>query len=146
MSGIQKINAVIFKHPADHPARMFLEQFIRCNEVCVGREVGETNLEPIDQSWLSKSESKQMRFSDIAYSHISFTIELDGWIHQPSQLTDSEKIWLESIPKLKTWMYECKEAATGSKNSKMLPLIDEIEKLLVLWEQCIIERTKGHKS
>ena len=130
-----KINKPIFDFPPDHPARRFLEAFVECRKTCVGRET-----EGIDQEWLSEVDGRRHRFSSFAYEWLSFDVELDGWLHDAPQVTESEKRALEAIETMRRLMAECKAAADG--NPRIVNMCNQILDTLDLWSECIHRRAE----
>lgn len=122
-----RLNRPLFEFPESHPAHQFLSAFIRCRVECVGRDACD---EPIDQEWFSASELRQRSFSDFAYAHLSFDIVLDGWLSNAQELTESEKQWLDQLPRFRVLLEECKSAAIEDGNSRILPLVQQVKDML----------------
>jgi hypothetical protein len=139
-----KHNAAIRGLPKEHPARRFLEAFLRCRKECVGREYPPPGIAPVDQAWFSAVDQKQWSFSKFAYMVLAFDLQLDGWVSNAPALTESERQSLECLPMLRVLMAECHEAAVKQNNSPMFPLIRQVQELLDLWEECIRARAADH--
>jgi hypothetical protein len=142
---IRKKNRRLFLMPFTHPARRFLEEFLACLDECVGREIGTPDNAPLDQAWHSEVDGKRWTFSSFAYTFLAFDIELDGWLTDAPQLTESERNVITHLPYLRTLLLECEAAAHRERNDAMLPLIDRVQHLLDLWEDCILSRTASSK-
>lgn len=141
---IRRANKPLFSLPPDHTARRFLEAFISCRQNCVGREIVYSNIgnDPIDQEWISASDGCKHRLSSFAYKYISFDIVLDGWLSGTPELTDSEKHYLERLPRLNMLMTECQQECRNSNNASALALVEQILEVLHLWEVCIRTRLR----
>jgi hypothetical protein len=133
-----RLNKPIFDFLPDHPARRFLEAFVLCRTSFVGRE-----LDGVDQEWFSKLDERVHTFSSFAYEWLSFDIELDGWLLEAPEITDSERRALERIPWMKNLMAECKAAALVDKNLEIAAMCDHVLHMLELWAECINRRLKS---
>lgn len=132
---VRRLNRPLFNLPLEHPARRFLESFIACRKHCVGTELWD-----VDQLWYSQSNSRQMSFSGFAYKYLSFDIELDGWLTNAPELTDSERCYLDGIGQLEVLVQECLDAATKDQNAVVVEMCHEVSKMLVNWRECIEHR------
>lgn len=135
---IYKNDSVLFTLPDDHPAKRFLNAFVECRQDCVGREIGlpGSSLPAIDQEWFSETDQRKWRFSEFAYSFLSFDVVLDGWLTNASELTDSERAILEKLPYLRRLLQECNTAAVHSGNSAVVSCVGRVLEVLHLWEEC----------
>jgi hypothetical protein len=133
-----RLNKPILDFPPDHPARRFLEAFVECRTNCVGRE-----LDGVDQEWFSKLEGRPHKYSSFAYEWLSFDIELDGWLRDAPEITDSERRALERIPQAEELMAECKAAALVDKNREIVTMCDQVLRTLELWADCINRRLQS---
>ena len=126
---LRRINRHILELPTTHPARQFLEAFIRCQERCVAAEqkVGFQ-----DQEWISKLDGSRWTFATFAYAVLAFDLELDGWMLQSPVLTESEVAHLQGLPRVRTLMNECREAALAESNTHIQPYIDQVVEMLDL--------------
>ena len=95
---------------------------------------------PIDQAWTSASDGRVWTFSGFIYSFICFDIELDGFLQGAANLTPSEIAAARELPRLRSMMNECAEAARQSGNSEILELTDQVLEMLTLWEQYLSYR------
>ena len=135
---IFRLNKAIFDFAPDHPARRFLEAFVECRMNCVGKEI-----DGLDQEWFSEADMRTHKFSSFAYEWLSFDIELDGWLHDAQEMTDSEKRALDGIPQMDGLMAECKAAAMVDHNSEMVTMCDQVLHTLELWAECINRRLQS---
>ena len=135
---IYRINKPIFDYSADHPARQFLEAFIECRCNCVGKE-----LEGIDQQWFSQSELRSISFSSFAYEHLAFDLELDGWLNDAKEITESERQSLKAVRRIRDLMLECRSAANDDDNTAIVQMCDQVIGMTQLWEQCASSRLRG---
>jgi hypothetical protein len=117
-----------------HPAKQFLCAFDECLLNCGGCELDlyET---PIDEEWTSATDGKVWKFSSFVYRYLAFDIELDGFIASAPQWTSSEKWALEHLPLFHTLMDECAHAAEQRGNTDCLELVDEVVRMLKLWNE-----------
>ena len=134
---IEMLNREILNLPESHPAHRFLRAFIECRDSCVGREA---SCDPVDQEWFSDTDGLVWSYSDFAYRYLAFDIVLDGWLTHAARRTPNEQHWLDQLPRWRQLLHECKIAAEGDKNDRILPIISKVLRVLALWEQCIVER------
>jgi hypothetical protein len=132
---VYRLNEPLFKLDADHIARRFLETFIQVRNQCMGRE-----LDGIDQRWWSPTDKRYRTFSSFAYEHLSFDVQLDGWLSHSPEPTDSERAALRALPYSRALMRECREAAQAEQNLAVVNLTDLVLNMLELWEQSIETR------
>jgi len=76
----------------------------------------------------------------LAYKYLSFDVELDGWLTDAPELTESERRYLSWLPVLRTLLAECEAQARVDGNQAILPLISRTRGLLDRWETCIVSR------
>jgi hypothetical protein len=145
-NSIRRKNRPLLQLPDSHPARRFLDAFIKCLRH-VGREIPYRGreLEAIDQEWMSCIDNKKWKFSSFAYTYLSFTLELDGWLTDAPTLTHSERNVLRALPRFRVLMEECREACVKAGNSEVLTMSEDVLELLKLWEECINARI-DHKA
>jgi len=129
---VHRLNAPLFALDIHHPARRFLEAFVDCRTECVGKE-----LDGVDQEWWSDATNRTQAFSSFAYEHLSFDIELDGWLSNVPSLTESEQKVLETISGIQSLMNECRQAAINDRNDIVIELVDKVLHMLQLWKECI---------
>jgi hypothetical protein len=134
---VYKLNEQLMTLELDHPVRRFLDSFVDCRLHCVGRECGLEDGNEIDQKWFSIIDNRPWRFSEFAYSVLSFDVVLDGWIQHCEEYTESEIAVINNMPRLRALMTECASAATVEKNESVLILVEKVRRLLELWETCI---------
>jgi|SRR5580704_8759093 hypothetical protein len=145
----EQMNRRVLALDDTHPAKRFLTAFMDCTANCAGREVALDGETPIDQAWISDSDRRPWTFSGLMYAFLCFDIELDGFLTNAPQLTASEISGREQMPRLRSMMAECAQAARQSGNSEILELTDQVQQMLNLWEQYIsfregmIARAKG---
>ncbi len=132
---IRRVNAPLLALEQNHPARLFLEQFIFCGENCIGRE-----LDGFDQQFWSDSEKRPFSFSGFAYSYLAVTIILTDWLNDTPYPSESDTIGLKELTRYSCLLNECKVAATQAQNAPILEMIAEVEKLIMLWRECIEAR------
>lgn len=133
-----RLNKPIFDFAPEHPARRFLEAFVECRTKCVGREI-----DGVDQEWFSEADMRTHKFSSFAYEWLSFDIELDGWLHDAQEITDSEKRALHGIPQMERLMAECKAAALVDDNSEIVTMCEQVLHTVGLWTECINRRLQS---
>jgi hypothetical protein len=138
---VYRLNAPLFELDMRHPARRFLEAFIECRRYCVGKE-----LHGVDQEWWSPSTNRTQTFSSFAYEHLSFDIQLDGWLSDSPSATASERRVLETIPGIRSLMTECQQAAIDEGNDMVIEMVDRVLHMLELWERCIDARLQGKQE
>ena len=134
---LRRINRHVLTMPATHPARQFLEAFIRCQVHCVAAEQKASFQ---DQEWISSLDGARWTFATFAYTCLAFDIELDGWALPSPVLTDSEVAHLQGLPRLRTMMNECRQAALAESNTHIGPYIDQVVELLDLWDKHVAAR------
>ncbi|MHC2065978.1 hypothetical protein ACYFX5_00760 [Bremerella sp. T1] len=69
--------------------------------------------------------------------YISFTVELDGWLTDAPERTESERRTLQGLDDIDKLMAECRLAATVERNDAILEMVDQVEDMARLWRQCI---------
>jgi hypothetical protein len=134
---VRALNRPLFDLPSRHPARLFLEAFIKFRKECIGREIGSLGHKSIDQSWISRIDGKKWSFSTCMYTFFSFDVELDGWLSNSPHRTESEARVLANLPAMRALLEEGKEAALNDNNTDIVPMIDQGLVLLDLWEACV---------
>ncbi len=137
---IERLNQRVFELDDAHPAKRFLCAFIECRSECVGRELDPPGQVPIDQEWKSASDGRLWTFSAFAYGALSFDIELDGFITTAPDWTESEEWALEQLPRFHSLMDECACAAKQCGNTDCLELVDEVVRMLNLWDEYLSYR------
>jgi hypothetical protein len=137
---VESKNRAVLTLDDSHPAKQFVEAFIDCRMTCAGRELDLGGRVPIDQMWTSASDGRVWTFSGFIYSFICFDIELDGFLQSVPYLTPSEIAAVREIPRLRSMMNECAEAARQSGNGNILELTDQVLEMLSLWEQYLTFR------
>ena len=60
---------------------------------------------------------------------------LDGLLENCPTLTASETVEAQEIPRLRSMMEECAQAAQRDGNHDILELTDQVMEMLSLWEQ-----------
>lgn len=133
----RRINKPLFALPPNHPARLFLDAFIVCHRECVSLE-----LDGIDQQWFSASERCEYNYARIAYEHLAFDIELDDWLRNSPEMTDSERDSFVAIKHIETLTNECLAAATADGNGPIIDACNKVLRMASLWRNCICERLK----
>src|SRR4051794_36196894 len=108
---VESKNRAVLSLDDSHPAKRFVEAFIDCRMSCAGRELDLGGQVPIDQAWTSATDGRVWTFSGFIYSFICFDIELDGFLQNVPNLTPSELAASKELPRLRTMMNECAEAA-----------------------------------
>lgn len=139
------INRPLFALAETHPAHCFLKAFIECLRDCVGKEIPYRGAEDlaIDQEWFSQTDLRNRSFSGFTYEHLSYTIELDGWLSGTSTATPDELNTIDRLPYFRALMTECKAACIDDKNAAVLDMVEQVERLLDLWERCIKARWRS---
>jgi hypothetical protein len=137
---VESKNRAVLTLDDSHPAKRFVEAFIDCRMSCAGRELDLGGQVPIDQAWKSATDGRAWTFSGFIYSFICFDIELDGFLQNVSNLTPSEVAASKELPRLRTMINECEEAARQSGNSAILELTGQVLELLGLWEEYLSYR------
>jgi hypothetical protein len=132
---VESKNRAVLTLDDSHPAKRFVEAFIDCRMNCAGRELDLGGQVPIDQTWKSAWDDRVWTFSGFIYAFICFDIELDGFLQNAASLTPSEIGAAEELPRLKSMMNECAEAARQSGNSEILELTDQVLEMFGLWEE-----------
>ena len=132
---VKRLNRLLFDLPPEHPARRFLESFIACHKRCVG-----TELRGVDQHWYSQSKSRQFSFSGFAYCYLAFDIELDGWLNNAPELTESERSAITGLGDVEVLVQECMDAAAKDRNAEVVEMCHEVSKMLANWRDCIEHR------
>ncbi len=136
---LKTINQPIMSLDATHPAKRFLCAFDECLSNCGGCELDlyET---PIDQEWTSATDGKVWKFSSFVYRYLAFDIQLDGFNTSAIQLTSSETWAIAHLPQFRTLMAECAHAAQQRGNADCLELVDEVLRMLKLWDEYLTYR------
>lgn len=139
MHQVEKDNRELLKFPKSHIACRFMRAFIECLQDCVGIEASD---DPIDQTWFSVLDAKEWSYSAFAYTYLAFIVILDGWKSNSPEMTESERFHLARLPRLRELLRECEMEATADDNRRLMPVIAKVQRMLDLWEQCILERTE----
>lgn len=140
---IESKNRKVLELDDSHPAKRFVEAFIDCRMTCAGRELDLGGQVPFDQAWTSATDGRVWTFSGFIYSFICFDIELDGCLQNVRNLTPSEIEADQKLPRLRSMMNECAEAARQSGNSEILELTDQVLELLSLWDEYLSYRKEA---
>jgi hypothetical protein len=135
---IESLNPCVLALDDSHPAKTFLLAFIECRDSCVGLELGPN--EPIDQEWTSSSDGRLWTFSAFAYIFLSLDIALDDFYQRVPDPNEANMNWPWDVPRLKSLMHECAQAARQTGNNEILDLTDQILEMLGLWEQYLTYR------
>jgi hypothetical protein len=130
--------------PEDHPAVRALQMHAEARDVCVGKEIDWPHLGivGIDQAWFSDLAFREQRFSSFAYEYISYDLFLDGWVESAPEATEAELGFLEDVPKKRTLLDECEQAALAEQNAAILPLIAKAREFVDALEKAILYRFK----
>ena len=107
-----------------------------------GLEIPYPGRAAIDQEWVSASDGRRWTFSGFIYSYICFDIGLDGFLQDAPRLTPSEIVALDELPRFRTMMHECADAARRDGNDDILELTDQVLEMLGLWEDYLKFREK----
>jgi|SRR5581483_3785509 len=139
---IYRLNRPLFALPEQHPARRFLVSLMDCQRDCVGKEIAYRGQErlAVDQEWFSRVDVRTWQFSSFAYEHLSYAIELDGWVSGSPTPTGEEIATMQRLPHLRQLMTECKEACIADNNAAVLQMTRQVDNVIDLWETCIQER------
>jgi len=137
---IERLNQPVFELDDAHPAKRFLLAFIECRTECVGRELTPPDEVPVDQQWTSAIDGRLWTFSAFAYGFISTDIELDGFLATAPRWTESETWALAELPRYRTLMDECAQAANQCGNTDCLELVDIVARMLDLWDEYLSYR------
>lgn len=132
-SHIESMNRQVLELDDSHPAKKFLSAFMDCRMNCSERELEIGDQMPIDQAWTSAMDGRAWTFSGFIYGFICFDIELDGYLQNATNLTPSEIAAIRELPRLRSMMHECAEAARQCGNSDILELTDQVLEMLRLW-------------
>lgn len=132
---VESKNRAVLTLDDSHPAKRFVEAFIDCRMSCAGRELDLGGQVPIDQAWTSATDGRVWTFSGFVYAFICFDIELDGFLQSAPNLTPSERAAARELPRLRSMMNECTEAARQSGNREILERTDHVLEMLGLWEE-----------
>jgi hypothetical protein len=89
---------------------------------------------------MSSTEGRVWAFSGFACAFLSRDILLDGFLQVASRLGPSELEAIEQLPRLRTMMEECVEAADYAGNSAIRELTDQVLELHNLWEEYLAYR------
>lgn len=116
-----------------HPAKRFLSAFIECRNNCVGLELDPEA--PIDQKWESSTDGHVWTFSGFAYAFLSLDIALDDFHHTTPCPTESSTDWPWNLPRFRSLIHECANAARQSGNNEILELTDQVLEMVGLWEE-----------
>ena len=139
----EKDNRKILKFPESHIARRFLDAFIGCRCDCIGIEASD---DPIDQTWFSAIEAKEMVVCCIRIKFLAFDIAT-RWMAIGRARTDGKRtVFPSQLPRMRELLSECENAAAAEENRPLMPMIAKVRRMLDLWEQCILERTKRGAS
>ena len=126
-----------------HPARRGLLALYRCRVECVGREIqwiGREH-EAVDQAWWSQTDGRKWLLSSFLYSYISVSrpAELEGWLSEApdGQVVESERRFLDELPRLRLLIGECERAAAAEGNQQVLDMIPLVREVFACYEQAI---------
>lgn len=129
----EDINPCVLALDDSHPAKRFLSAFIECRDNCVGLELGPD--EPIDQEWESLTEGRVWTFSGFAYTFLSLDVLLDDFHQRIPGPNEANFNWPWNLPRVRSLMKECAQAARQSGNDEILELTDQVLEMLSLWEE-----------
>jgi hypothetical protein len=128
----ESLNPCVLALDDSHPAKKFLLAFIECRDDCVGLELGPD--EPIDQEWPPVTDGKVWTFSGFAYSFLSLDILLDEFHQSIPCPNEANANWPWNLPRVRSLMHECAQAARQSGNDEILELTDQVLEMLDLWD------------
>ena len=134
----EDLNPCVLALDNSHPAKQFLLAFIECRDDCVGLELGPD--EPIDQEWKSLTDDRVWTFSGFAYEFLSLDLLFDDFHQRVPCPNEANFNWPWNLPRVKSLMNECAEAARQSGNTEILELTDQVLEMLSLWEQYLSYR------
>lgn len=146
MTSHDSLNREIFSFPAEHPARRFLDAFSSFRRAYIGFELDQQGQAARDQCWTSELDRKEWRLSQFLYRFLSFDVELDGWVKGTDHYTDSEASLLEHLPAMRLLLNECRVSAQRDRNTVAIDVVEETERILGLWEDCIRSRPIGDRE
>lgn len=126
----------------DHPAHRLLIAHAECRATCVGREITWPNAEeePIDQEWFSLIDQKTWKYSDFAYSYLSYSLILKNWMSDKEEIEPFERTFLEDLLRIRGLLGECESAAKSEENTRVLPLVEKTRDYFDTFEQSIFLR------
>lgn len=135
-------NKPLLKLPALHPARVALNAHLEARIECVGREIPWPGMaeEPIEQRWFSQIDQRNWTFSGFAYSFISFSLILDGWLSKSTNPDPCENAFLSEVSRLRGLLAECEQAAREAGNRRVIPLIEKARRFFDAYEESIRTR------
>lgn len=134
----ESLNPRVMALDDSHAAKRFLSAFIECRSNCVGLE-----LEPgehVDQEWQSLTDGRLWTFSGFAYAFLSLDIALDDFHQRALSPTDANATWPWDLPRVRSLIHECAQAARQSGNSVVLERVSEVLRMLSLWEEYLKSR------
>lgn len=132
---IESLHRRVLECDDSHPAKRFLQAFLHCKQICVGRHYDFNGQEAVEQTWTSSTDGRTWTFSGFAYAFLSLDIVLDGFLEDARVLTSSEIDALRQVPVLQTMMEECAEAADYCGNGVVHELSEQVLKMLRLWQE-----------
>lgn len=135
---VRKLNKMVLSFPEEHPARRFLEAFIRCRKQCVGIETRDPSANVV----LTLENGCEYSLAAFAYEHLSFDVQLDGWLSDSPTATAGENQQLLAIVEMRSLVEQLDQEALLIPNSKALECIDSIKQMLNLWKACIHSRIR----
>lgn len=134
---IRQLNEIVFTWSRTHPARRFLEEFIKFRKSVIREKLSPE----IDQEFVTR-EGANTSFKAFLFTWLSFDIVLDGWLTNAPSVTHDEQRQLAALPEMRDQLLLCQEAAIRDGNSEMIRQLDRAFALLILWENCITSRVQ----
>jgi hypothetical protein len=134
-------NNPLAKLPDDHPAKRVLIARAICQRDCTLRELaGADGAGAVVQAWYSPTLNRECTFAEFIYEHACQELILTEWLERPPVMTSDERENLAEIPRLKSLLQECREAATAENNTAILELLPKAEDFVTAWEASILAR------
>ena len=139
---VNKKNLPILEFPESHPAHRLLKVLVDSWEKCAGCEIAwpEDPESAVDQTWYSQISQRARTFSGIVYEFLCFDLILVEWIERPPFVTREEKALLNQLDLMEALIGECRAAAEADGNFRVLPLIDTVSHVIVVWRTSIQAR------
>ncbi len=129
----EDLNPRVLALDDSHLAKRFLSAFIECRSNCVGLHLDPD--EPTDQEWESSTDGRVWTFSGFAYAFLSLDLLLDEFHQSAPSGNEANLNWPWNLPRVRSLMNECAQAARQSGNDEILELTDEVLKVFDLWDE-----------
>ena len=115
-------------------AERFFDAYEECRLTCVARELPPPFGDDIDHAWVSNTDKRRWRFSDIAYMYLTYTFDLVELMSDGEAAAQIAQRMLDNVAQMRPLLLECRKAAMRDANERVLEMVEQVDNLCDLWE------------